>query len=123
MYAVRIKNNAARGGLLERLRFRDIRVGRIGLGVIACDFTYEEGAQGPYKPVLRDVVFERFNVAHGVRVIDAKGLPNAPIERVTIRDSRFDGITEPSIVAFVNGLTVHKVRVDGRLVSHLRTSG
>lgn len=119
MYAIRIKNNAARGGVLEHLRFRDIRVGRIGLGVIACDFTYEEGANGPYTPVLRDVVFDRFDVRHGVRVLDAKGLPNAPIEQLAIRDSRFDGITEPSIVRFVEGLTLDHVRVDGRPVEHL----
>ena len=119
MYAIRIKNNAARGGVLEHLRFRAIRVGRIGLGVITCDFTYEEGANGPYKPVLRDVSFERFDVRHGVRVLDAKGLPDAPIEQLTIRDSRFEGITEPSIVRFVDGLALDHVRVDGRPVERL----
>src|SRR5205085_2370444 len=97
-------NNAMRGGLLEQLHFRDIEVGTVGRAAITCDFNYEEGANGPFRPILRDVTVDRLNVAHCARVLDAQGLARAPVERIAIRDSRFSGVTQPSIVRNVEGL-------------------
>ena len=45
-YAIRFKNNALRGGLLENFYYRDIDVGQVGRAAITCDFNYEEGANG-----------------------------------------------------------------------------
>ena len=118
-YALRFKNNAMRGGLLEQFHFRDIDVGTVGRAAITCDFKYEEGPRGPYKPILRDVSVERLNVAHCIRVLDAQGLPAAPVERLTIRDSRFAGVSQPSIVKNVEGLVLEGVTVNGRPVSSL----
>jgi polygalacturonase len=118
-YALRFKNNAMRGGVLENFHFRDLDVGTVGKAAITCDFNYEEGTHGPYKPVLRDVTIERLNVAHCAMVLDAQGFANAPVERLTIRDSRFMGVTKPSIVNNVEGLTLAGVQVNGRAVQAL----
>ena len=118
-YALRFKNNAMRGGLLEQFHFRDIEVGTVGRAAITCDFNYEEGPHGPYKPILRDVSVERLNVANCTRVLDAQGLPGAPVERLIIRDSRFAGVTQPSIVKNVEGLVLDRVTVNGRPVSSI----
>jgi polygalacturonase len=118
-YALRFKNNAMRGGLLEQFHFRDIEVGTVGRAAITCDFNYEEGAHGPYRPILRDVSVERLNVANCVRVLDAQGLAGAPVERLAIRDSHFSGVTQPSIVRNVEGLVLDGVAVNGRPVRSL----
>ena len=47
-YAIRFKNNALRGGLLENFYYRDIDVGQVGRAAITCDFNYEEGPNGPF---------------------------------------------------------------------------
>ena len=57
-YAIRFKNNALRGGLLENFYYRDLDVGQVGRAAITCDFNYEEGANGPFIPRLRNVVVE-----------------------------------------------------------------
>ena len=61
-YAIRFKNNALRGGLLENFYYRDIDVGQVGRAAITCDFNYEEGANGPFIPQLKNVVVERLRV-------------------------------------------------------------
>lgn len=118
-YALRFKNNAARGGVLEDFYFRDIQVGQVGRAVIACDFNYEEGAKGPYTPILRHIVIERLRASRAKRVLDSQGLPGAPVRDIRISDCRFDGVTEPSIVRFTDDLILSQVLVNGRRVSSL----
>ena len=117
--AVRFKNNARRGGVLERIHVRDLTVGEVKQAVIAADFHYEEGAAGRYTPVLRDVTIERVTATRAGRALDVQGLPGAPIERLTIRDCRFDGVTRPSIVADTRGLVLSGNNVNGAPVASL----
>lgn len=118
-HAIRFKNNALRGGLLEHFRYRDIRVGTVGRSVIACDFNYEEGAQGRFTPVLRDIVIERMTVAQAKCVLDSQGLPKAPVGDITLRDCRFDGVTAPSIIRHTGRVQLDHVMVNGRRVATL----
>jgi polygalacturonase len=118
-YALRFKNNAMRGGVLENFHFRDLDVGTVGRAAITCDFNYEEGPNGPHKPVLRDITIERLDVANCAMVLDAQGFANAPVERIAIRDSRFSGVTKPSIVKNVEGLALANVQVNGKPMTTL----
>lgn len=118
-YALRFKNNAMRGGVLEHIYVRDISVGQVGKAAITCDFNYEEGAKGVFQPVLRHVIVERLTADHALRVLDSQGLPGAPVRDIVLRDCRFDGVTEASIVSHTDDLRLENVRVNGRAVSHL----
>ncbi|TFI56901.1 glycoside hydrolase family 28 protein [Sphingomonas parva] len=120
-YAIRFKNNALRGGLLENFYYRDLQVGRVGRAAITCDFNYEEGGRGAFKPILRNVVVERLRADSAVRVLDSQGLPGAPVEGITLRDCDFGGVTQPSIVRYTEGLRLDNVRVNGRRVERLET--
>src|SRR5688572_9231283 len=118
-YAIRFKNNALRGGLLENFYYRDIDVGQVGRAAITCDFNYEEGAKGPFIPQLKNVVVERLRVKNAVRVLDSQGLPQAPVNDITIRDCEFSGVTQPSIIKYTREVHLEKVRVNARLVKTL----
>ncbi len=118
-YAIRFKNNALRGGLLENFYYRDIDVGRVGRAAITCDFNYEEGARGAFTPRLRNVVVERLHVANAVRVLDSQGLPNAPVDDITLRDCSFEGVTQPSIVKHTRQVKLENVRVNDQRVREL----
>jgi polygalacturonase len=115
-YAIRFKNNALRGGLLENFYYRDLEVGQVGRAAITCDFNYEEGAEGPYIPQLKNVVVERLRVKNAVRVLDSQGLPQAPVNDITIRDCEFGGVTLPSIIKYTRQVKLEGVRVNRRLV-------
>jgi polygalacturonase len=118
-YAIRFKNNALRGGLLENFYYRDIDVGQVGRAAITCDFNYEEGANGAFTPQLRNVVVERLRVKNAVRVLDSQGLPKAPVNDITLRDCTFDGVTQPSIIKYTRTVNLDKVRVNQKLVREL----
>ena len=115
-YAIRFKNNALRGGLLEDFYYRDIQVGTVSRAAVTCDFNYEEGAKGRFVPRLRNVVIERLRASNAIRVIDSQGLPGAPVTDITLRDCSFDGVREPSIVRHTERLSLQNVIVNGKRV-------
>jgi polygalacturonase len=118
-YAIRFKNNALRGGLLENFYYRDLNVGQVGRAAITCDFNYEEGANGPFIPQLRNVVVERLKVKNAVRVLDSQGLPQAPVDNITLKDCEFNGVTQRSIVKYTKEVKLERVRVNEKLVQEL----
>lgn len=118
-YAIRFKNNALRGGLLENFYYRDLDVGRVARAAVTCDFNYEEGANGSFVPQLEAVVIERVRVKEAVRVLDSQGLPQAPVNDLTLRDCSFDGVTRPSVVRHTRSVNLDNVRVNGVLVRSL----
>jgi polygalacturonase len=117
VHALRIKNNAMRGGVLEHLYFRDIRVGQVAHSVFNIDENYEEGANGPFAPVVRDVRVERVRSAASAVAIDAQGLNAAPVRDVRLTDCDFEGVRGESIVRNLEGLVYDRVRINGRLVA------
>ena len=118
-HAIRFKNNALRGGVVERVRYRNLEVGNVRRAVVTVDFNYEEGASGPFRPVLRDVVIENVRSARSGRAVDLQGLPGAPARDIRIVGCDFQGVAERSIVRHVEGLTLTKVRVNGRPARNL----
>lgn len=119
-YAIRFKNNALRGGLLENFYYRDIDVGQVGRAAVTCDFNYEEGANGPFVPKLRNVVIERLRARNAVRVIDSQGLPGAPVTDITLRDCSFEGVREASVIRHTERLRLENVRVNGAVIDTLQ---
>ncbi|HSK71031.1 MAG TPA: glycoside hydrolase family 28 protein, partial [Pyrinomonadaceae bacterium] len=68
--ALRVKNNASRGGRLENLYFRNTTVGVVSRAVVEIDFNYEEGAKGEHIPVVRNYVVENLTCKKGTRAVD-----------------------------------------------------
>ena len=119
--AIRFKNNALRGGFLEDFYYRDIDVGQVSAAAVVCDFNYEEGAKGNFRPHLSNVVIERMSVAHAKRVLDSQGLPNAPIGTLKLSHCSFNGVSDPSIVTNTESIELDDVRVNGEKIARLAT--
>jgi polygalacturonase len=120
--ALRVKNNASRGGLLENLFFRDITVGQVSRAVVEIDFNYEEGARGQHTPVVRNYVVEGLKCTTGNRAVDLQGLDNAPIYDVSLRNCTFGTVKNPSIVKNVRGIKLENVKVGGKVIDSFDTS-
>lgn len=117
--ALRVKNNASRGGKLENFYFRNITVGQVSRAVVEIDFNYEEGAKGEHTPVVRNYVVEDLTCETGNRAVDLQGLDNAPIYDVTMRNCTFGSVKNPSIVKNVKGLTIENFKIAGKTVTEL----
>ena len=96
--ALRLKNNAMRGGVLQNIFMRNVNVGVVKDSVLQIDFLYEEGAKGNFKPVARNVVMENITVARTPRVLNVRGFPEAEISGVWIYNSTFKQINKADVV-------------------------
>ena len=96
--ALRLKSNAVRGGVLQNIFMRNVHVGLVKDSVLQIDFLYEEGANGPFKPVARNVAMSNITVAQTPRVLNVRGFPAAEISNVRIYDSTFKQIKRPDVV-------------------------
>jgi polygalacturonase len=72
-HALRVKNNASRGGLLENFYFKNITVGEVAHAVITIDFNYEEGAKGNFTPVMRNYVVDGLTSGKSKFAVDIQG--------------------------------------------------
>jgi len=118
-HALRVKNNAMRGGLLEHLHFRKMDVGQVAHAVITIDFNYEEGAKGSFTPVVRDYTVDQLRSGKSQYAVDAQGLDNAPISNLRLTNCTFDNVAAGSIVKNVRDATLDNVKVNGRTVDVL----
>lgn len=96
--ALRFKSNAMRGGFMENVFMRNVRIGRVAEAVLTIDFQYEEGAKGPHRPVVRNVVLENITSQNSPRVLNVRGFEGAVIDGVRISNSTFNGLTSPDVL-------------------------
>ncbi len=113
--ALRFKNNAARGGVIERIAMRNVTIGELAEAVIAADFYYEEGKNGAYTPVLRDVDVRNVTSRKSQYAFLLRGFDTAPITAVRVTDCTFDGVAKPDVLESVRGLALKNVRINGVL--------
>jgi polygalacturonase len=118
-HALRVKNNASRGGLLENFYFKNITVGEVAHAVITIDFNYEEGAKGNYTPVMRNYVVDGLTSGKSKYAVDIQGLDKSPIYDVSISNSTFGVVESKSVIKNVKGLKLQNVTVEGRKVEAL----
>jgi polygalacturonase len=114
--AIRLKDNAMRGGVLENFHFRRIVVGQVAHAVLTIDFNYEEGPNGPFRPVARGIHLESIVSGKSAYGIDAQGLAAAPVYNVSLRDCDFSNVKNRNIVKHVKGITLRNVKLNGRLL-------
>jgi len=107
--ALRFKNNAVRGGVLENVFMRRVKVGRVGEAVLTIDLLYEEGAQGPHRPVVRNVQLDRIESTASPRAFYIAGFPGAVIDDIRISNSTFNNLTASEVVTHAGRVTLHNV--------------
>ncbi len=117
--AVRLKNNAMRGGLIEDIYVRDIDVGQVATAAVSIDFFYEEGEHGKFTPVVRHVEIRNLKIKKAKYALYLRGFPNAPIRDVHLVDCDFEGVSHPNVIENVKDISLRDVRINGTLVNQV----
>ena len=65
---------------------------------IAMVRAHEEGANGPHKPTVQNVVIENRTVENAKRVLDVRGFTGFEIRGIRIHNSTFKGISKNDTV-------------------------
>lgn len=110
--ALRFKNNAIRGGILENVFMRNVRIGRVGEAVLTIDLLYEEGANGAFKPIVRNVQLDNITSSASPRVMFIRGFEGAIIDNIRISNSTFRGVTETEVVTHTGSVSLRNVTIE-----------
>jgi polygalacturonase len=115
--ALRFKTNAVRGGVIEHVYMRNVKVGQVARAVIDVDFYYEEGEKGTFQPVVRDIEVTGVECAKSVNAWSLRGFKNSPLRDVRLKNCTFNGVAKANVVENVEGLTLENVTINGKPVA------
>jgi unsaturated rhamnogalacturonyl hydrolase len=110
--ALRFKSNAQRGGVLENVFLRNVRIGRVAEAVLTIDLIYEEGAKGPHRPVVRNVQLENVTSAASPRVLWIAGFEGATIDRIRFTNCAFRGVEATEVLSHAGTITFQNVTIE-----------
>ena len=110
--AIRFKSNAVRGGVIENIHVRDVEIGRVARAVLSVEFDYEEGANGPHKPVLRNVNISNVTSESSGSVAIITAFPGAVIEGVRLKDCHFRGVEAADLLKHAGSLALENVTIE-----------
>jgi polygalacturonase len=111
---LRFKDNAMRGGAIEHIYMRDIDAGQVAGPAIEVDLQYEEGANGPFPPLVRDVEVVNLKVRKCRAAISIRGYKSAPVRDIRLQDCTFEQAAQPNVIENVEGLKLENVSVNGK---------
>jgi unsaturated rhamnogalacturonyl hydrolase len=109
--ALRFKSNAVRGGVLENVFMRNVRIGQVAEAVLTVDLMYEEGATGPHRPIVRNILMENITSSNSPRVMWIRGFEGAVIDNIRIENSTFQGVTETEVVEHAGSIQLNRVTI------------
>lgn len=109
---LRIKTNAARGGLIEQVALRDIVIGQVK-DAIVINYFYEEGQHGEHLPTVRDVSIHNLQVKQAQRVFELRGFAKSPIGPVRLSKVQVQA-TALGELQQVAALTTDQVLINGK---------
>jgi unsaturated rhamnogalacturonyl hydrolase len=113
--ALRLKTNAERGGPIENIFFRNVKVGRVAHSILTIDLVYWRVYAGPFPPTVRNIEMRNITSTSSPRALWVVGTTNSIIENVRVIDSTFKGVegadilTHSGIIQFEN-VTVEPAR-------------
>lgn len=91
-YGIRIKSAPSRGGTVENIFFTDMDIDRASEDAIRIDLKYREIAENEERivPTFRNITIENFQCAKTKNAAVFIGLPDSPIENLTLKNVRID---------------------------------
>ena len=111
-HAINFKGNLDRGGVVERVRVRDVTVGETN-ELIQFTTAYKGWRGGNAPPTFRDFVVENVSCRHANKALSIVGVPAAPVQDVRLANIQVAKADTPHEIAHVRNLTLDNVTVNG----------
>jgi polygalacturonase len=110
---LRIKTNSVRGGIVENVFMRNIKVGQVAEAVVKIDFFYEEADAGKFTPIVRNIQVKNVECNKSMFAIWIKAYERSPATDIHIEDCKFMNVSKPNVIENVKNLTLLNVRASG----------
>ncbi len=114
--ALRIKTNSIRGGVIENIFMRNIKVGEVSDAVIRIFFHYEEGDAGNFTPVVRNIFISHLTSKKSKYALLLDGYKRSPIYDIHLENCIFDGVKSGNILQNVSNLNSTDVYINGERI-------
>ncbi len=112
---IRIKTNSIRGGHLQNLNYRHLRIGKVK-DAIVINFYYEEGDVGQFMPTLEAISIENLHVMEAKRAFMMRGYPHTPITGVSLKNITIEKAEKDSVIENVAEVTQENIVINGKAV-------
>ena len=111
-YMLRIKTNSLRGGFVENVHVRNVKIGTVGIAAIRVNFHYSDGDIGEHVPSVKNVSVSDVSGEDVRQVLFLQGYERSPVQNVRVSNSRFEGVETADVVEHVEGLVLDNVYSD-----------
>jgi polygalacturonase len=112
--ALRIKTNAMRGGVIENIYMRNVKIGQVAEAVVQINFYYEEGDKGGFTPVVRNVDVRNVESNKSQFGVWIRAYDRSPATAVRIENCTFKNVAEADVLENVRDLSLINVKTTFR---------
>jgi len=102
--ALRLKTNSVRGGFIEDVFMRNVKVGEVSDAVLRINLFYEEGDAGRFPPTVRNIEMSRVTSEKSKYALYLRGYKHAPLRNIRISKCSFENTSHPDVIENVDGL-------------------
>jgi polygalacturonase len=118
---IRIKTNDCRGGIVENVYVRNIKVGQCKEAVLKINLLYEqnEDCNHSFPPVVRNVSLENITCEksqYGVMIVGLNDVTN--IDNITVKNSRFNRVADGNSITGAKNVVMEEVYINGKLAEN-----
>jgi len=111
--ALRIKTNSVRGGTIENIYMRNVKIGQVAEAVLKVNLQYGEGDAGDFTPTVRNVNMENITSGKSKYALYISGYERSPITGIHLKNCVFDNVEKSDILVGVKNLAMENVKING----------
>jgi len=113
---LRVKTSSSRGGTIENIFLKNIKVGSYAESAVHFNMFYEQ--PGAFIPVIRNIWVEDLEVTNGGEyAIWVNAYKESPVQYLRMVNCTINGVKEPFKIDHVKNMELRNVRVNGKLVT------
>jgi polygalacturonase len=111
---LRIKTSSSRGGIIENVFMKDIKVGTYRDAAVTCNMFYEQ--PGNFMPVIRNIWVENLVVENGGNYgLFVKAYKESPVRNLKMVNCTINGVKTPVEVDYVTDMQFENVKINGQI--------
>jgi polygalacturonase len=113
---LRIKTSSSRGGVIENVFMKDVKVGTYKDAAVTCNMFYEQ--PGNFMPTIRNIWVENLDVEKGGNFgVYVHAYKESPVENLRLVNCDIRGVKTPTQIDYVKNLQFQNVKINGQQVS------
>jgi polygalacturonase len=112
--ALRFKTNSERGGIIENVYARNIKVGEVKEAVILIDYYYDKGDIGKFTPVMRNFHFSNITSKKSPFALNMKAYERSPVKNLQIENCSFENVKNPNVIENIEITRCKSVTINGK---------